>query len=247
MLAKDRIILALDVDTKEEALTLVEKLRGHVGLFKVGMQLFTVAGPEIVNHIRDSGGSVFIDLKFHDIPNTVSESGRTVTRLGCAMFTVHAAGGIRMLRTLAEAVKDEASVLNIKPPLVLAVTVLTSINQQILKEDLFIDGMSVQDVAVKWACLAKDAGLCGVVCSPLETAAIRAACGHEFKLVTPGIRPKWALKNDQMRVTTPAQAIKLGADYIVIGRAITRAEDPISAALKITEELEEVEGELDVK
>ncbi|NLJ61082.1 MAG: orotidine-5'-phosphate decarboxylase [Firmicutes bacterium] len=247
MQAKERIILALDVDTEDEAMTLVEKLRGHVGAFKVGMQLYTAVGPDVVRRIQNLGGSVFVDLKFHDIPNTVASAGRVMTRLGCAMFTTHAAGGTPMLSALAQAVKDEAATLGVEPPLVLAVTVLTSIDQRILEEDLLIGGMSVKDVAVRWAHLAEAAGAGGVICSPLETAAIRAACGPRFKLVTPGIRPRWAAKNDQRRITTPGEAVKLGADYIVVGRAITQADDPVSAARRIGEEIEQAEGELGVK
>ncbi|HHX25620.1 MAG TPA: orotidine-5'-phosphate decarboxylase [Firmicutes bacterium] len=247
MQAKERIILALDVNTEDEAMTLVEKLRGHVGLFKVGMELYTAVGPGIVRRIQGMGGSVFVDLKFHDIPNTVASAGRVMTRLGCAMFTTHAAGGTPMLSALSQAVREEAATLGVKTPLVLAVTVLTSIDQRILEDDVLIGGMSVKDVAVRWAGLAETAGVGGVICSPLEAAAIRAACGPEFKLVTPGIRPEWAARHDQRRITTPGEAVKLGADYIVVGRAITRADDPVSAARRIEEEIEQAEGELYVK
>jgi len=246
MQAKERVILALDVNTEDEAITLVKKLREHVGLFKVGMQLYTAGGPQVVRRIQDLGGSVFVDLKFHDIPNTVASAGRVMTRLRCAMFTTHASGGTEMLRALAQAVEDEAANLGVKPPLVLAVTVLTSIVQRILEEDLLIGGMTVKDVAVEWACLAEAAGAGGVICSPLEAEEIRAVCGPEFKLVTPGIRPRWAAKNDQKRITTPGDAIKLGADYIVVGRAITGADDPVSAAMRIADEIEQAEGELSV-
>jgi orotidine-5'-phosphate decarboxylase len=247
VLAKERIILALDVSTEDEAIALVEMLRGHVGLFKIGMELYTAVGPGIVKRIQDLGGSVFVDLKFHDIPNTVASAGRAMTRLGCAMFTCHAAGGALMLKALSEAVREEAVALDVKPPLILAVTVLTSIDQQILERDLFIEGMSVQDAAVKWARLAEDAGIGGVICSPLEAATIKAACGPGFKAVTPGIRPKCAGRHDQRRFTTPGEAVKRGADYIVVGRAITQAGDPVSAAKLIAEEIEEEVGELNVK
>lgn len=170
-----------------------------------------------------------------------------MTRLGCAMFTTHAAGGTPMLSALSQAVREEAATLGVKTPLVLAVTVLTSIDQRILEDDVLIGGMSVKDVAVRWAGLAETAGVGGVICSPLEAAAIRAACGPEFKLVTPGIRPEWAARHDQRRITTPGEAVKLGADYIVVGRAITRADDPVSAARRIEEEIEQAEGELYVK
>jgi orotidine-5'-phosphate decarboxylase len=247
MQAKERIILALDVNTEDEAMTLVEKLRGHVGLFKVGMELYTAVGPGIVRRIQDLGGSVFVDLKFHDIPNTVASAGRVMTRLGCAMFTTHAAGGTRMLTALTQAVREEADTLGVQSPLVLAVALLTSIDQRILEDDILIRGMSVRDVSVRWASLAKAAGAGGMICSPLETAAIRAECGSEFELVTPGIRPQWTPRHDQKRVTTPGEAVSGGADYIVVGRAITQADDPVSAAKRIAEEIEQAEGEPGVK
>ena len=247
MQAKERVILALDVDTEDEAMDLVEKLAGYVGTFKVGMQLFTVAGPQVVRRIRDLGGSVFVDLKFHDIPNTVAAAGRVMTKLGCAMFTTHASGGTEMLSALAQAVREEASTLGVEPPLVLAVTVLTSIDQRMLEEDILSRGVTVEDVAQRWARLAEAAGAGGVICSPLETTEIRKACKPGFKLVTPGIRPRWTARNDQKRITTPGEAIKLGSDYIVVGRAITRAEDPVSAAQRIVQEIEQAEGELGVK
>ena len=247
MQAKERVILALDVNTEDEAMNLVETLARHVGTFKVGMQLFTAVGPQVVRRIQDLGGSVFVDLKFHDIPNTVAAAGRVMTRLGCTMFTTHAAGGTEMQRALSQAVKEEADTLGIQAPLTLAVTVLTSINQRMLEEEVLVSGMSVEEVAIRWARLAEAAGVGGVICSPLETEAIRAACGPEFKLVTPGIRPRWAARHDQKRLTTPGEAIKQGADYIVVGRAITQAEDPVSAAQRIVEEIEQAEGELGVK
>lgn len=238
MQAKDRIILALDVDSEADALGFVSELAPYVGAFKVGMQLFNSTGPSIVNKINDLGGRVFVDLKFHDIPNTVASAGRVMTRLNCYMFNVHAAGGRAMLESVAASVKDEAEHLGSQAPILLAVTVLTSIGQQELEKEMLVSGLKVEEVVVKWALMAKNAGINGVVCSPREIEAIRSACGDDFKIVTPGIRPAWSEKNDQVRVTTPADALKMGADYMVIGRPILKAADPVKAAQMIIEEME---------
>lgn len=239
MEAKDRIILALDVDTRTQAMELVKELAPYVGVFKVGMQLFNANGPGIVDEINQLGGRVFVDLKLHDIPNTVASAGRVLTRLGCLMFNVHAAGGQTMMKELTRDVKAEAERIGAVAPLTLAVTVLTSISQQDLQNDMLINGLTLQDVVVKWALMAQTCGIDGVVCSPQEIAAIRAACGPDFKIVTPGIRPAWSAANDQKRITTPGDAVSLGADYIVIGRPITGAADKVEAAQKIIAELEE--------
>ncbi|MEN6462346.1 MAG: orotidine-5'-phosphate decarboxylase [Syntrophomonas sp.] len=238
MQAKDRIVLALDVDSQEQALTLVKELAQEVGVFKVGMQLFNSAGPDIVRRINELGGRVFVDLKFHDIPNTVAAAGRVMTRLNAFMFNVHAAGGKEMMAQVVADVKDEAAKLGIEPPKILAVTVLTSISQQQLEDEMLISGWDVKDVVVKWARMAQEAGISGVVCSPQEITAIREACGPDFLIVTPGIRPAWSEKNDQKRITTPRQALDMGTDYMVIGRPIVKAEDQRQAARKIIEELE---------
>lgn len=239
MQAQERIILALDVDSREQALALVKDLAPHVGAFKVGMQLFNSCGPQIVEEIDQLGGRVFLDLKFHDIPNTVAAAGRVITRLNCFMFNVHAAGGREMMRQVVEEVKNEAKKLAVAAPLSLAVTVLTSISQEELEEEIGVKGTKLKDLVVKWALMAKECGISGVVSSPQEIEAIRAACGPEFKIVTPGIRPAWSEKNDQKRITTPSQALQMGADFMVIGRPITQAENPVKAALKIIGELEE--------
>lgn len=238
MEAKERIVLALDVDTPKEALELVKKLTGFVGVFKIGMQLYNSVGPGIVHQVHDMGGRVFVDLKLHDIPNTVGAAGKVLTRLNSYMFNVHAAGGRAMMSQAAEDSKKEAQRLGISEPLILAVTVLTSISAKELAEEMYVTGMSVEDLVVKWALMAQASGLGGVVCSPQEIAPIRKACGPDFKIVTPGIRPLWSAANDQKRITTPRQALDLGADYMVIGRPITQADDPCAAAQKIIEELE---------
>ncbi len=239
MQAQERIVLALDVDTKEKALSLVKELAGYVGVFKVGMQLYNSVGPDIVKEINALGGKVFVDLKFHDIPNTVASAGRVMARLGCHMFNVHAAGGREMMQALVEELKKESARLGQPEPITLAVTVLTSINQEQLAQEMLVKDMQIKDVVVRWALMAQECGIKGVVCSPQEISAIREACGPDFKIVTPGIRPAWSEANDQKRITTPRQALDLGADYMVIGRPIVKAASPMEAALKIIDELEE--------
>lgn len=238
MEARERIILALDVDSQEEALDLVKKLAGQVGAFKVGMQLYNLAGPDIVHRINDLGGQVFVDLKFHDIPNTVAAAGRVMVKLGCMVFNIHAAGGQEMMTEVTRAVKEEGARQGLAVPLILAVTVLTSISQPELEHDMLIKGLKVKEVVVKWAQLAQQCGIDGVVCSPQEIQAIREACGTDFKIVTPGIRPSWSEAGDQKRITTPRQALELGADYMVIGRPIIKAADQAEAARRIIAELE---------
>ena len=238
MEAKKRIILALDVDSQEEALAAAEKLAPYVGAFKVGMQLYSMAGPEIVRRINDLGGEVFVDLKFHDIPNTVAAAGRVMTKLGCSMFNIHAAGGREMIKETVAAVKEESVKLNIPAPLILAVTVLTSISQPELERDMLIKDLKTEEAVVRWAQMAEQCGVDGVVCSPREIQPIRKACGANFKIVTPGIRPSWSEAGDQKRITTPRQALDLGADYMVIGRPIMQAPDQIEAAQRIITELE---------
>jgi len=236
--AKERIILALDVDGESQALSLVERLQSHVGLFKVGMQLYHSSGPEIIHKIHGLGGRVFLDLKFHDIPNTVGAVSRVVASLGCMMFNVHAAGGRSMMEAAARQAREEARRRGLVPARVLGVTVLTSLSQQQVNQELGIPG-TVQDTVVKWAILARESGLDGVVASPQEISAIRRACGGDFLIVTPGVRPVWAEAQDQKRVTTPREAVDLGADYLVIGRPITAAPDPVAAAQRIISELED--------
>ncbi|MEQ8199817.1 MAG: orotidine-5'-phosphate decarboxylase [Syntrophomonadaceae bacterium] len=238
MQAKERIILALDVDTAEEALGLVGKLSQHVGVFKIGMQLYNGTGPEVIERVHDLGGKVFLDLKLHDIPNTVASAAKVLTRLNTFMFNVHAAGGREMMSQAAQASQAQANRLGVTAPLLLAVTVLTSISQKELAEDMFITGLSVEQLVVKWALMAQESGLAGVVCSPQEISPIRQACGPDFKIVTPGIRPLWSAANDQKRITTPRQALDQGADFMVIGRPIVQADDPVAAAQRIIAELE---------
>ena len=237
MQPKDRICLALDVPNLITARRLVEKLKDHVGVYKVGKELFTAVGPQIVREINNLGGKVFLDLKYHDIPNTAAKAGEAATELGVFMFNVHASGGFEMMEAVAEAVRNKAMLLGKQRPLVLAVTVLTSIDQEKMNIELNIDG-DVEKQVVHLALLAQKAGLDGVVCSPKEIKAIRQACGQDFVIVTPGIRPAWSTIDDQKRITTPRQAVEAGADYMVIGRPIRNANDKEGAAQKILDEIE---------
>ncbi len=232
---KERLIIALDVYEQDKALEIVDLLKPCAGMFKVGMELFYASGGSIVKQIKDRGCKVFLDLKLHDIPNTVAGAARVLTGLEPDIINVHASGGSEMMKAAARAIRDEAEKLSITCPKIIAVTVLTSIDQGIF-DQLGITG-EVDRFVVHWAKLAKDSGLDGVVSSPEETFAIKNACGQQFLTVTPGVRPEWAEKGDQKRFTTPAAAIKSGSDYIVVGRPITKAADPFLAAKKIIEEI----------
>lgn len=234
---KDRIIVALDVDSEEKAFELVKKLAGEVGAFKVGLELFNATGPKIFGKLKAAGAeNIFYDAKFHDIPNTVAGAVRVATRFGIWMVNVHTTGGAAMMRAAAEAALNEAEKLGIDAPKIIGVTVLTSISTMMLSEELRIASGLVNHV-VHLSEMAKSAGLDGVVASPNETRYIREACGPNFLIVTPGVRPTGADIGDQKRVMTPAEASRAGASYLVIGRPITRAEDPVSAARAIAAEL----------
>lgn len=237
-MADDRIITALDVHSLEDMKKLVETLGDSVSFYKVGMELFYSAGPGAVRYLKDQGKHVFLDLKVHDIPNTVGQSIRALTRLGADLMTLHGTGGRAMMEAAAEAVRDEAAKLNIERPRLLAVTVLTSIDEDAWKE---IGGKySIAESVKNLAKLAKEAGIDGTVSSPYEAKEIREMNGHDFLIVTPGIRPTFAVANDQKRFTTPSQALRDGASHLVIGRPITKAADPKEAAEKILAEIQGV-------
>jgi orotidine-5'-phosphate decarboxylase len=233
---RERLIVALDLDNLEQVKKLVRLLAPEVGMFKVGKQLFTCAGPQAVRVIQELGGEIFLDLKFHDIPNTVAKAAIEATRLGVKMFNVHASGSLEMMRATVREVRRICRQEKRRQPIMLAVTVLTSLNQDDLKR-VGVDGRVVDQV-VRLALLTKEAGMDGVVASPHEVADIRAACGRRFVIVTPGIRPVDAGRNDQQRVMTPAGAIAAGVDYIVVGRPILEAKDPVAAARAVAAEME---------
>lgn len=234
---RERIIVALDVETAAEARLIVEELRGNVGAFKVGLQLFSAGGPEFVRELTGSGEKVFLDLKFHDIPNTVAKAAVEAARLGVWMFNVHAMGGSEMMRAVIKEVDAACENGDLKRPLVIAVTVLTSSDNETLAE-VGIGG-PVDEEVIRLAKLAAGAGMDGVVASPLEAAAIKAAAGKEFVAVTPGIRPLSATGDDQKRVTTVGRALGEGSDYVVIGRPITQAADRMAALDAIVAEAEQ--------
>jgi len=227
---RNPIIVALDVPDAEAALYLARQLAPAVGAFKIGKELFVGAGPDIVHAIRDEGGAVFLDLKFHDIPNTVASAVAAAARLDVAMLTIHASGGRNMMAA-AEAAAQEVE----NPPLVLGVTVLTSMDGNDLNEVGIPEGPATQ--VERLAQLAKEAGLRGLVCSPREISTLRKVLPREVQLVTPGIRPKGSEADDQKRTCTPADAITAGSDWLVIGRPITAALNPRAAAETILEEL----------
>ena len=233
--AQRRLIFALDVDSFEEARGWVEQLVGKVGVFKVGKQLFTKCGPDVVKMVRDGGGEVFLDLKYHDIPNTVAMAGLEALRLGVWMFNVHALGGQEMMAKLVAEVDKVCPRGTPGRPLLIAVTILTSSTDATLST-IGID-RPVSEMVPRLARLAQRAGMDGVVASPQEVGLIRAACGEDFLIVTPGVRPADASLDDQKRVMTPGEALRAGADYLVIGRPISAAPDPAAAAASIVAEM----------
>jgi orotidine-5'-phosphate decarboxylase len=235
--ARERLIFALDVSTAREAGTLVRQLRESVGMFKVGKQLFLREGPRIISYVRERGGEVFLDLKFHDIPQTVARASVEATRLGVSMFNVHASGSSVMMRESVRQVRRVCRTEHLRRPRMLAVTVLTSLSSA----DLQTVGVHtpVEDQVLRLALLAMEAGMDGVVASPHEIRAIREACGPRFLIVTPGIRRAGDAKGDQNRVTGPAEAVAAGADYVVVGRPIREATDPKAEAEAMVDEIAE--------
>jgi len=231
--ARSKIIFALDFDTFNAAKHWVSLLSGKVGMFKVGKQLFTAYGPDIVRMIENFGAAVFLDLKYHDIPNTVAMASREAARLRVRLFNVHALGGYEMMARTADMLnkdfpQDDRS-------RVLAVTILTSSTEETLR-GVGIE-LPVEEMVVRLARLAKRAGIDGVVASPREVTLIREACGPNFLIVTPGVRPAFAATDDQKRIMTPAEAVAAGSDYLVIGRPISAAADPLQAVEAIVDEI----------
>jgi orotidine-5'-phosphate decarboxylase len=230
---KDHLIVALDLPTAGEAMRVARELKGHVKYVKVGKQLFTAVGPEIVRELQSTGFEVFLDLKFHDIPNTVASAAVEVARLGVKMFNVHISGGPEMLSKTMEALEEFSKREKVTRPIVLGVTVLTSLSD----EDLQILGYKykINELVAIFSKMAKKSGLDGVVASAREVHIIRENCGDDFIIVTPGIRPVWAERNDQKRVITPKEAITNGSNYIVVGRPIIQAKNKEEAVKRLLE------------
>ena len=235
MTPKERLIVALDVDTQKKALSLVERLKAEVEIFKIGSELFTSCGPGIVSAVKSRGCGIFLDLKFHDIPNTTSKAAVAATKMGVSIINFHALGGYDMMKRAKEAVVIEAEELKIERPKLIAVTILTSMNRNGLKKTGINDNMKKE--VLKLAALAKEAGLDGVVASASEVKLIRKHLGDYFTIITPGVRPEWAVANDQKRIATPKEAVLNGATYIVVGRPIVEAPDPLAAAKRVLEEM----------
>lgn len=234
---RKKLVLALDVEDIEVAKKLVDELSPYIGTFKVGLQLFCGYGLEIVNYIKEKNSDFFLDVKLHDIPNTVEKASFNVIKNGANFFNVHATGGIEMMKAAKKGAIAAAEKYSKKKPLVLAVTVLTSINQETLSNELS-NNKTVEDFVIQLAKNARAAGLDGVVASAKELKAIKNELGDDFIVLTPGIRPAWSATNDQQRIATPSSAIKDGADYIVLGRAVTASDDKIEAMKKIYEEIQ---------
>src|SRR5581483_10069910 len=230
----DQLIVALDVDTAADARAMADRLRGVVGGFKIGSRLFTSEGPAFVEELASRGDRVFLDLKFHDIPNTVAGAIAAATRLGVWMVNVHAAGGAEMMRAAREAADEEAAKRSHAAPLVIAVTMLTSLDQKALSEIGVQEGMAAQ--VGRLAALAEASGLDGVVASPQEIEIIRRRCGRSFAIVTPGIRGVSDRRGDQSRTMSAADALAAGASYLVVGRPIIAADDPRAAAERLADE-----------
>ena len=234
---KSKLVLALDVEDISEAKALVNDLSPYVGTFKVGLQMFCGYGLEIINYIKEKNSDFFLDVKLHDIPNTVEKASFNVIKNGANFFNVHAAGGVDMMKAAKKGAMEACEKYNKKAPKILAVTLLTSISEEILKNELK-STLTPKDYVIQMAKNAKLAGLDGVVASVKELRYIKEELGDDFIVLTPGIRPTWASTNDQKRIATPLEAIKMGADYIVLGRAITKAENKIDAIEKVYKEIQ---------
>jgi len=239
MSAKDRLIVALDVATLAEEEKALRELGGTVSFFKVGNQLFTAAGPRAVEAIKKTGAKVFLDLKYHDIPNTVERTAQAACDLGVDLFNVHALGGFEMMECAAKAVWDWSEEKGRPGPKILGVTVLTSLSEASLKDVMGETNRTLEEEVLMLARMTSSAGLDGVVASPEEIVPIKEACGKEFIVLTPGVRPQGSEMGDQKRVLTPGEAIRRGADYLVVGRPILSAQNPREAAGAILKEMED--------
>ena len=231
----EKLIVALDYAYENEARELVSQLGDTVSYYKVGLELFLNTRGSIIDYLKHKDKKVFLDLKFHDIPNTVAQAAAWAASFGVDMFTLHASGGAEMMRPSVENVSDICARMNIKMPQMVGVTILTSFDEAGIARVGYKD--SIGDTVLNLAKLCQESNMRGVVCSPHEVAQIKQVCGSNFLTVCPGIRPVWAAKGDQKRITTPSDAIKIGVDYMVVGRPITKAKDPQEAAFKIVEEI----------
>lgn len=230
------IIVALDVNTLKDAQRLIEELDASITTYKVGMELFYSAGPEAVYMVRKAGKNVFLDLKLHDIPNTVAQGIKALIGLGASFISLHASGGLTMMQEAARASAKAAELLGVARPKLLAITVLTSIDETEWQRLRF--PAAIDEQVAHLALLAKQAGIDGIVASPQEAANIRNVCGEDFLIVTPGVRPAGSALNDQIRIASPSGAVQAGADYLVIGRPITASSDPRAAVQAIRQEME---------
>ena len=233
---ENRLIVALDTGDSEAIQQLSNTLIKIVPWIKIGFQAFSVLGAARLPHLNEKGHKIFIDLKFHDIPNTTARDVGTMTQHGAQMINMHAAGGAAMMEAAKDTAYKVAAEHSIPPPMLLGVTILTSIDEPDFQRN-FASERQLREQVVHFAALAQAAGLDGVVASPLEIEPIRKMCGDDFLIVTPGIRPKWAAVGDQRRITTPAEAIRRGTDYIVVGRPIIEAADPVAATERILDEI----------
>lgn len=231
--AKDRLIIALDFPTMDKAVELIDKLGDEASFYKVGLELFLNSKGQMVEYLSSKGKKIFLDLKFHDIPNTTAMASVFAAKENVFMFNVHASGGKKMMTKVVE----EAKKIN-KDNLLIAVTILTSFSEEEIQETFMTD-KSIKELAMNLARLTKEAGMDGVVCSPWEAKFIKEAVGKDFKTVCPGVRPEWSATNDQSRIMTPKNAIINDCDYLVVGRPITKNENPVEATKLILKEIEE--------
>lgn len=229
------VIIACDFSSAEETLTFLDRFGGKKPYVKIGMELYYAAGPDMVRRILERGHRVFLDLKLHDIPNTVRKAMKNLARLGVHMTNLHAAGGRKMMQAAVEGLAEGAAEAKCARPLLIAVTQLTSTSQERMEQDLMIPA-PIDEVVMHYAENAKKAGLDGVVCSPLEAGKVKKVCGQDFLTVTPGVRFADGEVGDQVRVTTPARAREIGSDYIVVGRPITQAVNPVAAYRRCVQE-----------
>jgi len=233
LMAKDRLIVALDYKTLDEVKDIVSEIGDAVSTYKVGLELFLNTYGEAVKYLHSIDKKVFLDLKFHDIPNTTMMASMFAAKQEVFMFNVHAGGGPTMMKKVADMLEDKNS-----DSIAIAVTILTSFSEEEVSNHFKTD-LNISELANHWAIETKDAGLHGVVCSPLEAKKIKELCGENFYTICPGVRPTWAATNDQKRIMTPKMAIENGADFLVVGRPITKSENPVHAAKLILEEIKE--------